>query len=753
MSDSTQQGTREEEIDLGRAFGILIDHKWLIASVTALFTLGGVAYGMLATPIYEGDALVQVERRSTVSPLGDLREVFGENSELNTLAEVQILRSRMVLGRVADRLGRDTVIEPVTLPLVGNYIVRHGIERPKFPLVIPYIGDYVLRSGIPQPEFMDRLPYVWGDDRIEISRFEIAESWHGQHIVIERDIGNQYQVLINDQVAGIGNLGEAMSFLDGDLVLRVEDFDAPPGVQFNLIRRHRSNAIRAIANRLEVTEVGGRGTSTGMLRLTMSGPDPDEILATLDAVADTFLTQNVERQSAEAEQSLAFLKDQVPELRSQLTVAEQRLSSYRMELDSVDLSEEAQATVQRFIDIEGKLNDLEFQRAELAQRFTPKHPNYQTLLRQRSHLEAEREALNAQVNELPAAQQEVIRLNRDVEVTQAIYVSVLNKMQELQVAKAGTIGNVRIIDRAQLSGLVAPKKPLITALATLLGLIFSVGGVMLRSLLRQGVESPDEIEAVGVPVYATIPLSSQQRQLARLVRKRRGHPGQPIMASILADRNPSDIAVEAIRGLRTSLHFAMLEGRNNCLMITGPSPNVGKSFVSVNLCAVAAKADMRVLLIDADLRNGHLHRAFDSPCAKGLADFLSGQASLDEIMQPTSIDNAWLITRGSVPPNPSELLMQPRFGDALQQLSERFDLVIIDTPPVLSVTDASVVGHHCDTTLMVVRFEANPVREIVAARRRLESNGLDVQGAILNAMEYKAATAYGKYGYYFYQYR
>ncbi|WP_442905485.1 polysaccharide biosynthesis tyrosine autokinase [Halomonas sp. BC04] len=487
----------------------------------------------------------------------------------------------------------------------------------------------------------------------------------------------------------------------------------------------------------------------------MTGPDPQEIVRSLDAVADTFLTQNVERQSAQAEQSLAFLEEQTPELRSQLTAAEERLNSYRAELDSVDLSSEAQAAVQRYIDIERRINELEFQEAEMAQRYTHSHPSYRTLLRQKRHLQNEKSQLNDRVNELPAAQQEVLRLTRDVEVTQAIYINVLNKVQELQVAKAGTIGNIRIIDRAEIRGMVAPQRSRITVLATLLGLTLAVGLVLLRALFKRGVETPDQIESAGMPVYATIPLSNQQQRLARRVKrwKNKRNSGRDIMVGVLAERDPTDSAVEAIRGLRTSLHFAMLEGRNHRLMISGPSPGVGKSFVSINLAAVAAQAGMKVLLIDADLRKGHIHHAFRMRGEQGLADYLAKQLELDDIIKETSIDNLSFIPRGRVPPNPSELLMQPRFVEGLLQLDKRYDLIIFDTPPVLAVTDGCVVGKHCETSLLVARFEKNPVREIQAAKRRLESNGVDVQGVILNALERKASTAASHYGYYQYNYR
>lgn len=727
----TTQPQAEETINLGRLFGVLFDHKWLIIFVTGLFMLMGIVHGMLATPIYQADALVQIERRSNVSPFGDVGNVLGVEA-LNTPAEVQILQSRLVLGQVVDRLGRDIVIRPVEIPV---------------------IGDFVLRRGIPRPGFMVGYPHVWGDESIDVARFELADTRRGQNILVERSIDNRYRVFVNEEPVGSGEIGRVEAFLDGELELRIDSFDAAIGSRFHLMKQSRTGAIRSIGGRLQVTESGGRGTPTGMLRMTMVGADREEILRTLDAVAETFLTQNVERQSAQAEQSLQFLEEQAPDLREQLVNAEQRLNEYRANLDSVDLSSEAQAAIQRYIELESRLNELEFQEAELAQRFTPSHPSYQALMRQKRQIEEDRAELNARVNELPAAQQEVVRRTRDVEVTQAIYVNVLNKIQELQVARAGTIGNVRIIDRAAISGLVAPNRARTTLLATLLGAILAVGGVLLRELLRRGVDSPEQIEAAGLPVYATIPLSTGQNKLARKVKRKKKRASQDIVVGVLADREPSDLALEALRGLRTSLHFAMLEGRNNRLMITGPSPGVGKSFVSINLGAVSAQAGKRVLLVDADLRRGHIHHAFGKDSENGLADYLSHQADLDEIIQPTGMENYWVITRGTAPPNPSELLMQPRFTEAMEELSRMFDLIIVDTPPVLAVTDASVVGKQCDTTLLVARFETNPVREIMAAKRRLESNGLVVQGAILNAMEKRASTAAGHYGYYFYNYR
>lgn len=733
MSDSSQKNTSEDTIDLSRLFGALLRKKWLIIGVTLVFALIGILQGMLATPIYRADALVQVERRNTVSPLGNVENVSGIGSgELNTSAELQILQSRMVLGQVVERVNSDFIISPVELP---------------------FIGGFVLRKGIPRPDFMVGYPHVWGNESINVARFTTDESRRGQSFIVERGPDDTYFVMQGDNRAVTGALGRPEVFYDGDLELTIESFDAAEGAQYVLTRQHKASAIRGIGSRLQVAEVGGAGTTTGMIRLMMYGEKPSEITRSLDAVAQTFLTQNIERQSEQAQQSLEFLKEQAPELREQLDLAEQNLNDYRSNLDSVDLSSEAQAAIQRYIELDTRLDELEFQEAELAQRFTPSHPNYQALLRQRRQIERDLQELNARVNELPAEQQEVLRRTREVEVTQAIYVNILNKVQELEVARAGTIGNIRIIDNAVLNGQVAPNVLRIFLLYTVLGLLLVIGYVLVKELMKRGVESSEQIEGVGLTVYATVPQSSAQRKLNRALKRRGQKTSKDVVGGVLAQRDPMDLSLESLRGLRTSLHFTMMDGRNNRIMLTGPSPGVGKSFVSVNLGAISAMAGKKVLIIDADLRKGNLHHAFGQASSGGLVEFLCGELSLEDIIKPTGIAHYDVITRGVAANNPSELLMRPGFEQALEDLSTMYDMVIVDTPPVLAVTDACVAGKHCGTTLLVTRFDKNTVREIQMAKKRLEGSGLEVQGAILNGVKISSRGASGYYGYGTYKYQ
>ncbi|MFG6179357.1 polysaccharide biosynthesis tyrosine autokinase [Halomonas sp. THAF12] len=742
----------EKDVDLGRILRVLIDHKWLILLITVLFFIVGFFYAALSTPVYRGDALVQIEKRSSVNTLGDLDTLMGGEQQ-NSTVEVDILRSRMVLGRVVERTDLDTIVTPRRLPIVGEYIQREGIPRPEID-DIPGLHAFSERFGEFLPDSLDIEAAVWGDEHIEVGLLEVSDRLRGQVLTLTVLGPSRYRIAFGDTMLGQGIVGEGSVYLDGEITLRVADIQAPAGAEFTLLKIPQAAAVASLAGRLSVTESGGgRNGNAGMLRLNLTGPEREEVRQSLDAISETFLMQNVERQSAQLDQSLAFLEEQSPELRAQLSSAEDELNDYRVKTDSVDLNTESQSVITQLIELEKQLSGLEFQEAELAQRFTPSHPSYQALLRQKRYLREERAALEERIDEMPAAQQEIVRLTRDVEVTQAIYVNLLNRSQELQLAKAGTIGNVRIIDKAQVAGSpIAPNSPVIVMVATVMGLGCAVMLVLLRAFFNRGVEGPEQLEDLGLPVYATVPLSDDQLKLVRRIKHRRDKNSSVVFKGILATLNPTDTAIESLRGLRTSLHFAMLEARNNCIMISGPSPGIGKSFVTVNLAVVCAQAGHRVLIIDADMRKGHVHQAFGQRSGKGLSDVLSGDSHWQDALRETGIDGLSYISRGMVPPNPSELLMQDRFHVLVEQLSAQYDLVIVDTPPVMAVTDAAIVGKVVGTNLMVARYQRNSPKEINMAIRRLENAGVEVRGFILNAIESSAAASYC-YGYYNYSYK
>jgi tyrosine-protein kinase Etk/Wzc len=712
-ASQAKQSSDADEIDLGKLFGVLVDNHWRIITVTFIFAVFGIAYALLATPIYKADALIQVETKSSgMSALvGDMGDMFSSESSATT--EVEIIMSRMILGQTIDKLNLTTVATAKYLPYVGKGIAR-----------------------------------IMGQQQmIDISRFELPAypAPSAYLLVLDDSATGAYTVYDADErkvfSGQVGELAEANEYR-----LFVRAITADNGAEFTLAKRSQLDAIQWLQANLSVSELGKQ---TGILQLAFSGENKAQIEAILNDVSQNYFFQNVARNSAEAEKSLEFLQGHLPSIKIELNSAEDILNTFRQDNDSIDLGLEAQSTLRVMVELEAQLNELTFKESEVSQRFTKDHPAYKSLLDKRQVLFGEKERLNRQVQKLPRTQREVLRMTRDVEVNQQIYIQLLNKVQELSILKAGTVGNVRILDTAQsYTGAIKPKKSLIVTLATLLGGMLGVVVVLLKAAMHKGVENPDEIEALGLPVYASIPMSDWQAEMDTRFKHTRN---AELHQSLLAESNPADLAIEALRGLRTSMHFAMMEAKNNVVMISGPAPGIGKSFVSVNFAAVIAKTGQKVLIVDGDMRKGYIQRHFGLDWDNGLSELLSGKLQIEDVIKDSKVENLDVITRGQVPPNPSELLMHPRFAEFLDWASNEYDLVLIDTPPVLAVTDPSIVGALAGTTLMVGRFGMNTAKEIDVARHRFEMAGIEVKGFILNAVEKKASASYG-YGYYNYSY-
>jgi tyrosine-protein kinase Etk/Wzc len=704
-----------DEIDLGKLLGILLDAKWLIMLTTFAFAVFGIAFALLSTPIYKADALIQIEEKSSggiSSMVGDMGDMFSQESSATT--EVEIIKSRMILGETVDKFNLTTVTSPNYAPIVGKGFAR-------------LTGDI---------------------NHIVVSRFNLPSYASGYaHMIqiVDAEQGTYQLVRDDERVILQGKVGELAT--SDDYRVFVAGFESHNGFEFSISQRSRLEAIEWLKSSLSLSE---QGKQTGILKLSFEGENKQQISAILNHISQIYFLQNVKRNSAEAEKSLEFLESHLPGIKSELTGYEDVLNNYRQENESIDLGLEAQSTLKVMVGLEAQLNELTFKESEVSQKFTKDHPTYRALLDKRDVLLKEKERLNKQVQKLPKTQREVLRMTRDVEVNQQIYIQLLNKVQELSIIKAGTVGNVRILDDAQAyARAVKPKKPLIVVLATLLGGMLSVAFVLVKAAFHRGVESPDQIERIGLPVYAAVPKSDLQIELTNRFKSKKIQTKG--VQALLAESNPADLSVEALRGLRTSLHFAMLEAKNNVLMISGPAPGIGKSFISTNFAAVAAKTGQKVLVIDADMRKGYLQQSFGVNWDNGLSDVLSGKQEFAQSIKTTPVENLDILTRGQVPPNPSELLMHPRFAELMEWASKEYDLVIVDTPPVLAVTDPSIVGAFAGTTLMVARYGQNTIKEIDVARNRFEQSGIEVKGVIFNAIEKKASSSYG-YGYYNYAY-
>lgn len=735
-----------DEIDLGRLIGTLFDYKWWIVGCTFAAGVIGASYAILTNPTYQADALLQVEEKAKGIPgLGDLGEMFAQES--SAVTEIEIIRSRMVVGTVVDQLRLDIQVQPKRFPVIGDWVARR------------YSGE----EPNPANVFTS---YAWGGEVLEVTELRLPRNLIGEALTLKAvetssNENNQqrFNLKFDGNVLVSGRAGETIEQQTpfGQIVIRVAELQARPGTEFNVQQQHRLRVINDLQEEVRVSE---RGRQSGILSATLAGENPLRIQRILHAITQEYLLQNIRRNAAEAEKSLEFLQEQLPEVRADLQTAEDRLNAYRLQSESVDIQLETQGLLQQIVELEKQINELAFREAELSRLYTRNHPTYKALIEQQDKLRADRDELRRQIQNLPETQQEVLRLTRDVQVNQEIYVQLLNQVQELNILRAGTVGNVRIIDEAMVRiEPIAPRKALILLLALILGGMVGVGIAFVLGFVRRGIETPKELEDAGISVYASVPLSEQQLKIEdkikQAVRRSKNKANkQKFNTMLLARDNPEDNAIEALRSLRTSLHFAMMEARNKIVMISGPSPEVGKTFVTSNLAVVLAQAGLKVLIIDADLRRGYLHTTFNLENENGLSDLLAGKTKRETAIKQTDVENLEFIARGTVPPNPSELLMHKGFSELLDWANESYDIVLVDTPPILAVTDPAIVGRYTGTNLIVARFMKNQVKEVEYTIERFEKAGIEIKGVILNGIERTARSSYGygSYGYYSYGY-
>lgn len=714
MSSTTNKTASKDadEIDFGRLIGEFIDHRKLIISVTSLFTLIALIYAIFATPIYQADALIQVELKQANAILSNLSQMLPD-SQPQSAPEIALIQSRMILGKTVDDLNLQARVKQKYFPILGRGFARLAGDKPGN---ISVSRLYMPGNGEDEPKIL----------------------------LTVRD-KNNFSVH-SDDFTITGKVGELID--EKGISLKIDEIDAKPGTEFVIGYVSKLKAITDLQEGLNVTD---QGKDTGILTLSLTGDDPVLIERIINSISDNYLAQNIARQAAQDAKSLEFLSKQLPQVRSDLDEAEGKLNQYRRQSDSVDLSLEAKAVLDQIVNVDNQLNELTFRESEISQLYTKEHPTYKALMEKRKTLQDEKAKLNKRVSAMPETQQEILRLSRDVESGRAVYMQLLNRQQELNIAKSSAIGNVRIIDNAVTQPKpVKPKKMFIVLIGIILGGITSSALVLVRVFLRRGIETPEQLEELGINVYASIPLAET---FTKSVVQKKGWSKKSTdeIQGFLAVDNPADLAIEAIRGLRTSLHFAMMEARNNVLMISGASPNAGKTFVGSNLAAVISQTGKKVLFIDTDMRKGYTHRLFNESNSNGLSDILSGKVEINKGIKKIASADFDFISRGMAPPNPAELLMHKRFGELLNWASENYDIVILDTPPILAVTDAAVIGHYVGTTLLVARFELNTAKEIEVSVKRFEQAGVSVKGCILNGVIKKASSYYG-YGYNHYGY-
>jgi tyrosine-protein kinase Etk/Wzc len=714
---------------------MVLDHRWLILVITAAGLAVGLVRARIATPIYNSNMVLQVDtRRAGPNELfSSATSLFDTSS--SAAAEMEILRSRSVLGEAVDKLQLTVSVTPKYLPYIG-----------------PYLASRATAPSV--PGFLGRPGYVYGNERLRIDNFTVARGLEGITFSVVATGPGTYQVLQGDSVIGQSRVGELLTFTaQGQAAqLLVGEMVALPGAEFYLSRAPRLGAVLELQEQLRIAELT-RGS--GIFTASISGNNREQLPRILNEIGVQYVRQDLERKAEEAEKAMRFLGGLLPQMRRELESAENQYNQFRNQRGTFNLSAEANLLLQDSVRLQTQVFELQQQRRELLSRFTTEHPQVRLLDERLSTVQAEIERIRGSTRQLPSIEQDMLRLTRDVKVNTELYTSLLNTFQQLQLTKERQVGNVRILDAAEVPLMSSgPNRMQMIVVSTLTGLLLALGAAWLRNKFRVGIKDPGDIEArTGLNLFATVPHSAQQKALA--AQAGAGTTGLHVLALL----TPNDAAVESLRSLRTALQFAMLEAPNAIVVITGPTPGIGKSFVSLNFAAVLGAAGKKVLLVDADLRKGRIHQFLGLKRGRGFTEVVSDVATFDEVVHRGLMPGVDFLSTGTIPPNPAELLLAAQHQGAIQQWAQGYDLVLIDTPPVLVASDTATVAPLAGTVFMVARALVTGIGEIQETVRRLAQAGVAVKGVVFNDLDlsrrrYGYGYGYGyKYGYRYGRYR
>ena len=697
----------------------LYSRKWRILLATFLGAVVGVFYGQLAPNQYRAEAVIHVEQnaQSIVLPEEVVGEAVGGRSAsrgLNT--EIHIIRSQLTLGPVVNRLHLDWQVAPNLLPVVG-----HLAERRALPFFTP-----------------DLLPeYVRYGDRLELADLQVPDTLTGQRIEIRAQGDGRFTATLPGYDPVDGQVGQPLKFPDRAVSLTLKTLEAPAGRLFWVWREPVHVGVARLRGRLTISE----RFRSAIVDFRYTDPDRDRAREIVNAVIDSYQDQNLQRRSAEIDQSIAFIDEQLPAIRETLNAATEALRQYQLTRQETELSLGTQDLLSQAVALEAELEELAFREKQLAERITPNHPDYRALLLQRDRVTARLDELRAEIDALPEAEQELLQLTEDVSIARQVEAKMSERGDQLRVLKASTISNVVPLELAVAARQVGPDRRTPAVIGLALGLILAAGLVIAINMLRRGIDDAGAIEALGLPLFATV---GRVKALAFGGRN-------PALYS-LAENDPQNLVVEALRGLRTGLQFSLATAPHRSLMITSCAPGDGKSFVALNLATVWGQAGEKVLLIDTDMRRGVLRRNFDLPKKpRGLSDYLAGRAALEEVVHTDTGKQIDFIAAGSYPPNPSELLAAPAFEDLLARAHDAYDIVIVDAPPALAVTDPGIIGQKIGMSLMVVRHLITSPAEVKAALKILAASGVEPSGSIIsqfNATKSRYGRDGAKYRYY-----
>lgn len=736
-----------------------VRRHWVFPVVMPVLLIVGTAVALyFVQRTYEASAQLRIDQQRSNLAVLDALQSISSGSEIET--EMVVLRSRTMAESVVDSLS-----------------LRALLSAPR---------------GAQRSQFFERL---------RVGPAAPAGEW----VIRPRADGVE--------VTPVKQAGEPQRFGRGE-TLRfggVEAVLTRDGMEQDELRLEVVPRADAVTDFQRTISVARPNREADVVRIGYTGPDSVIVRDVVNTTVRQFIRRRQEERSTEAVDMVEFLNEQIDTLTYQLTSAEEALRDYSESSGIIAMTAQAESYVTRLADLKAQrdiadaqrraltalvrndgsaaaggsyrnivgfpailtspsgsellrsLNEAENVRAQLLQRYTEENEEVRMQTQRIEQLEDQLrgvattylEGLNETVQSLddllagyadelrqiPEQEIRLARLRRQADVLEEIHTLLQTRVKEAEIAAAVHDASVRVVDPAIVPGRpIRPRPKLSLAFATMLGLGLGIAGAVLRDHADRTVRTREELQQTipGLPILSVIP------------RARPARMNGVTRVSVVDGETPS---AEAYRQLRTNLSFARPDMPQQVLVLTSPTPGDGKSMTSTNLAATLSQQGARCILIDADMRRGLLHEAFDLPRDPGLSQVLARQATLDEAVRTVELPELKasmdFMPGGIHPPNPAELLGSARLKELVQQCRERYDVVILDAPPLNLVTDASVMGSIADGVLVVVRSGVTRGDALAFAMDQLEAVRAPVLGMVLNDVNLRSEGYYGKYaGYY-----
>ncbi|ACC72868.1 polysaccharide biosynthesis tyrosine autokinase [Paraburkholderia phymatum] len=749
------------EVERGQLTGremlnLMRDHIWEIVAATVVVFLLAVAYQLIATPIYSADVLVRVD-----PPEPNALGLALQNQEQlpppapSPSTEMGVMRSRSVLDPVIDKYRFDVSVKPRRLPILGD------------------IADKFATPGEPNGAWLGLKSFAWGGEVVKFGYLNVPQGLEEEKLSLVALGNGAYELLgpsgefLVKGTVGTPAEGNGVSVMISQLAAR-------PDTRFEVIRWNEVDATKRF---MDVVKITDKVKDSGLIQIEYSDKSPAKAAEVANALGQQYLASAIASRQVNDTQTLSFIKGELPRLLADLRKSEEALKTFRAKANSMQPTAEAQSYLQGGLDLDKQIASLELQRTQLLDKYAPGSRWIQSIDAQLAQLKKTKSEFDGRFQGMPASERESVDLIRAQKVAETVYMGMVQKAEQLTVRRASTTGGAHILDTA-----VRPHRPvkpdplIVLPGGFVLGLVSGVFLVFMRRHVLVGVTDPRYVERrLSVPVIGEVLFSHQQslldRSLPASARKPlQGAPGRNAVSvqrstdggdtspdekidpsfgysgnKILAERFPHDSSVEALRAVRTAMARDLAHTRNNIVMVTGPTTSAGKSFVAANLATLHAEAGARVALIDADMRRGHLAAFFSQSNRGGLSEVLAERMPLRDAMRNVGIENVTFMSCGARPENPAALLTRPRFREVLSRLSNHFDLVIVDTPPFLAVTDASIIANEAGASLLVLRSGMQTEEEIADTVKKIERAGGRVAGAVFNGIPLRRSTK--NYGY------